>query len=119
MKTLIIIVTIFKLFSCSTKHDNTKQPSQLQNIPEKAFWVGGTDGGNWFLVEEVHNHKNNAIIKIFNDIDGSLIASKRFLLICPADNQQLIDNLEEQINGFDGEKILLKSLNNKKACWLQ
>ena len=119
MKTLIFIASLLTLFSCSTKHDKSKQHGQLKNIPEKAFWVGGTDGGNWFLVEEVHNHKNNATIKVYNDIDGSLIISKRFLLICPIDNQQLIDNLQEQINGFDGEKILLKSHNDKKACWLQ
>jgi hypothetical protein len=115
----MIIATILTTFSCSTKLDDKVEPVRLQNIPEKAFWVGGTDGGNWFLVEDVHNHSNNATIKVYNDIDGSLIASKRFMLICPVDNHQPIHDLQEQINGFDGKKILLKSPNTKKACWLQ
>lgn len=119
MKTLIIIATILTLFSCSADHDKVKPQERPKNIPEQAFWVGGTDGGNWYVVEHVHNHKNNAFIKVYNDTDGSLIASKRFVLVCPIDNQQLIDNLQEQINGYDGEKILLRSSNNKKACWLQ
>ena len=119
MKTIIIIATIFTLFSCSANHDKVKPQERPKNIPEQAFWVGGTDGGNWYVVEYVHNHKNNAIIKVYNDADGSLIASKRFVLVCPIDNQQLIDNLQEQINAYDGEKILLRSPNNKKACWLQ
>lgn len=119
MKIVIIIVTIVTLFSCSADHDKVKAPKRPKNIPEQAFWVGGTDGGNWFVVEDVHIHKSNAFIKVFNDSDGSLIASKRFILVCPIDNQQLIDNLQEQINGFDGEKILLKSSGNKKNCWLQ
>ena len=119
MKALIIIAFLLITFACSIKQDETKEPVRLKGIPEKAFWVGGTNGGSWFLVEDVHSHKNNAVIKVYNDNDGSLIASKRFILICPDDNQIFIDDLQKQINGFDGKRILLKSDNRIEICWLQ
>ena len=37
----------------------------------------------------------------------------------PEDNQMLIDDLKEQINGYDGERILLKSSDGKRACFLK
>ena len=119
MKILSVIVFLLTISACSIKRDDIKAPIRLSNIPEKAFWVGGTDGGNWFYVEDVHKHGNNAIIKIYNDNDGSLIVSKKFILVCPADNQMFIEDLQKQINAFDGERILLESKNDKKACFLQ
>jgi hypothetical protein len=115
MNTLIIILIIS---SCSNKN-NTEKPARVNSIPEKAFWVGGRDGGNWYLVDYIHPHRNNADIKVYNDDDGSLIISKRFILTCPTDNQVLIGNLTEQINAFDGKIIYLKSAAGKKGCFLQ
>ncbi len=92
---------------------------KVKGIPENAFWIGGADGGNWYLIDNVHDHRNNAIIKVYNDNDGSLIVSKRFILICPSDNQTLIEELKEEIAGFDGEKILIKSPNGKQPCYFQ
>jgi hypothetical protein len=119
MKTLKALVFLFIISSCSFNHDEGKAPARVNGVPEQAFWVGGVGGGNWFLVDKVHDHKNNAVIKVYNDNDGSLIVSKHFMLICPTDNQMLIEDLQKQINGFDGEKVLLKSPNGKKGCWLQ
>jgi hypothetical protein len=119
MKTLIFIAFLLATSACSSNHDGRKEPVRVKGIPEKAFWVGGADGGSWFLVEDVHSHRNNAVIKVYNDNDGSLIASKRFLLVCPSESQVLIEDLNNEINGFDGERILLKSPNGKEGCWLQ
>jgi hypothetical protein len=41
------------------------------------------------------------------------------LLVCPSESQVLIEDLNNEINGFDGERILLKSPNGKEGCWLQ
>lgn len=119
MKILKVVVFLLTISSCSIYQDEGKEPARVNGIPEQAFWVGGVDGGNWFLVDKVHDHRNNALIKVYNDNDGSLIVSKRFMLICSADNQILIEDLQKQINGFDGEKILLKSPIGKMGCWLQ
>lgn len=118
MKITAILFFVF-LFSFCTAIEKKKEPVRIKGIPEKAFWIGGVDGGNWYLVDYVHDHRNNAFIKIYNDHDGSLLVSKRFMLICPSDNQILIDDLKEQIESFDGEKIYLKSPNKKAGCYLQ
>jgi hypothetical protein len=117
MNTLILIFILI-ISSCSNKNSKEK-PVRITSIPEKAFWVGGSDGGNWYLVDYIHPQRNNADIKVYNDNDGSLIISKRFILICPTDNQILIGNLREQINAFDGKIIYLKSAAGKKGCVLQ
>ena len=118
MKIIAILFFVF-LLSCSTTIEKKKETGRIKGIPEKAFWIGGVDGGNWYLVDYIHDDRNNAFIKVYNDHDGSLLVSKRFMLICPSDNQILIGDLKEQIESFDGEKIHLKSPNRKAGCYLQ
>lgn len=119
MKPLSVLFFVLIIASCSDEKDKNKTPARLKDIPDKAFWVGGVDSGNWFYVDYVHAHRNNAVIKVYNGQDGSLIISKKFILICPVGVQMLIDNLQEQISAFDREKIYLKSTNGKKSCYLQ
>ena len=77
------------------------------------------DGGNWYFVKEINTHRNNAAIDVYNDQDRSLVKSKTFTLICPVEHQLFIENLKEQISGFDGEKIHFKSKDQEKSCYLQ
>lgn len=119
MKPLSIIIFSLIITSCLHKKEETKSPLRVKGIPEKAFWIGGVDGGNWYLIDDIHDHRNSAFIKVYNDNDGSLIISKRFHLICHLDNQMLIENLQNQINGFDGGRIHLKSSSGKRSCYLQ
>ena len=90
-----------------------------KNVPAGAFWAGGVDGGNWFVVKQINNLRNEASIEVYNDQDGSLLLSKSFILTCPTDNQILIDSLKEQINFFDGTKIFLTSDLKRSPCYLQ
>lgn len=53
-------------------------------------------------------------MSVYNDQDGSLMISGKFMLVCPVDSMQLIKNLQEEISAFDGEKIYLTS-----SCYLQ
>jgi len=115
----IPLLFVFIIASCSHKKEEAKSPLRVKGIPEEAFWIGGVDGGNWYLIENIHDHRNSAFIKVYNDNDGSLIISKKFYLICPLDNKTLIENLKEQIEDFDGERINLKSFDGKKSCYLQ
>ncbi len=112
---LFLSISFLVLFSCNNLKNESIAPNRIDTIPETAFWAGGLDGGNWYNVESIHSHKNNAIISIFNEQNGELIVSKRFFLICPADNLKLIENLSEQINYYDGERIGLLSTE----CYLK
>ena len=112
--TLFIIIT-----SCNVGNQKVEKLKKLKSVPEKAFWIGGVDGGNWYYVEYIHPHKNWAKISIYNDQSGDLIVSKKFILVCESQNQTFIKNLETQIDSFDGNRIYLTSENDKQKCYLQ
>jgi hypothetical protein len=42
---------------CTSIEVGDYQPKKLTNIPNGAFWKGGIDGGNWFLIERINTHK--------------------------------------------------------------
>ena len=101
------------LVSCNSKVE-TEKPAREISIPKGAFWVGNAENGHWFKIEEIHNHKNNAKISIFDGKNGVRLVSKKFILVCSNNSQVFIKNLENEIKSYDGLKIHLKS-----GCWLQ
>ncbi len=118
MRKIVLILCII-ITSCNVSNQKVLTPEKLKNIPKKAFWVGGVDGGNWYCVEYINPNKNSANISIYNDQSGELIVSKKFILVCKSQNQTFIKNLERQINSFDGYRIYLTAENNKQNCYLQ
>ena len=84
----------------------------IDSIPKSAFWIENNGKGNWFNVDWIHNHKNNAIISVF-DKNGELLVKSKFILVC-AKEGKLIENLKKEIFYFDGEDIQLKA----KYCYL-
>jgi len=81
---------------------------KLTNIPMTAFWIEKNGSGFWYNVDFMHSHKNNARISIFDKF-GDLIAKGKFILVCPTDEIEFMDDLEKQIDFYDGENIQLKS----------
>ena len=91
-----------------------KLVKRVDGIPKNAFLAGKHDNRNWFLINSIHNHKNNAQISIYDYDTGELILNKRFLKICPIDELKFIEDLKKEIDFYDGEKIQLKD-----NCYLQ
>lgn len=85
-----------------------KLVKRVGGIPKNAFLAGKKDNRNWFLINSIHNHKNNAQISIYDNETGELILNKRFLKICPIDELKFIEDLKKEIDFYDGEKIKLK-----------
>lgn len=106
------------LSSCLSKQNESKEPVRKSGIPKTAFWVGGVDGGNWYSVDNVSSQRNSAMIKIYDESDGSLIIDKKFFLVCRSDSTVLIQNLRKQITAFDRERIYLET-GSSSVCWLQ
>jgi hypothetical protein len=106
---------------CDTKQSSTilHAPDRVGIIPQSAFWVGGIDGGQWYLVESINTTDKAIHFKIYNDYNGDLITDKIFKLHC--DNLEVKwDNIRDQINAFDGQKIFLTQINNdKKYCYFE
>lgn len=93
---------------------NGKIMKRVGGIPEDAFLAGKENKLNWFLINSIHNHKNNAQISIYDYDSGELILNKKFLKICPIDELKFIEDLKKEIDFYDGEKIQLKD-----NCYLQ
>ena len=110
---------IFILLVCACINTRPEAPERLPIIPQEAFWIGGADGGNWYVVHDIRKHRNNANISVYGDQAGELIVSKRFILICPENTETFITDLKEQIIAFDGRRILLEAEVGEKNCWLQ
>lgn len=80
---------------------------KLTRLPKTAFWIDKNGIGNWFNVDWMHNHKNNAIISIY-DKSGELVIKHKFMKVCPIDKPKFIEDLKKEIDFYDGENIQLK-----------
>ncbi len=95
------------------------QPKKANGIPDKAFWVGGKDGGQWYLIDSINKSAQTINCKIFNDYSGNLIIDSKFYFHCNS-NKTFInwDKLKNEINFYDGQKIaLIKTDTAKKYCY--
>ncbi|MEN3325192.1 hypothetical protein VP395_15785 [Mariniflexile soesokkakense] len=93
------------------KNYSTEKPviklKGTDRIPKTAFWIEKNGKGNWFNVDWMHNHKNNATISIY-DKSGELEIKSNFMKICPIDELKFIENLKTEIDYYDGKNIQLK-----------
>jgi hypothetical protein len=104
---LLLIVSI-ALVSCFGKEHGYNFPVKPKEIPDEAFWIGGTDGGNWYLIESVDKLRKEASIDVYSDRDGELLISKIFKIDCTNEDGIDWDHLKDQIQSFDGNKIMLE-----------
>jgi hypothetical protein len=54
-------------------------PDKPKNVPDKAIWKGGCDGGNW--VELISIDKQKIRFKIYRDWNGELILDADFVYV--------------------------------------
>lgn len=102
------------------KTQNTYTPDRADNIPKNAFWVGGADGGNWYLVDKIDSLSQTIHFKIYNDYNGNLIVDKVFKLYCDSDTKINLSDVKNLINAFDGQRIFLTTINrNNKYCYFE
>lgn len=119
MKYSVSILVIIALWtSCRTA--DKAEPKGIKGIPETAFWVGGQDGGQWYEIKSIDRETLAADIVIYNDNTGVMEMSGQFKLKCISANQFNLDNLKNEINGFDGQRIILKTTDKEyKNCFLE
>jgi hypothetical protein len=113
-----VLFVVFAL-SCSNDQRQKKMEPKPATVLAGAFFVKGKNKNYWCQAE-VHDHRNNAFIKVYDATSGKLIESKRFTVICKFDGNPIwIEDLKTQIDYFDGEKFHLKRPKGKDSCWLQ
>lgn len=106
-KIFLILLIAFLMTNCKTG-----APSRVKGIPETAFWAGGEDGGQWYLVDSVNKSNQTINCKIYNDYSGELVIDKKFKLHCVGSDTDIKwDNLKEEFNAYDGTTIYLKTID--------
>lgn len=101
MRKLFSIFILVIIFSC-----NSNERKKPDNVPQKAIWKGGVDGGCWVLFESVTDDTIEAII--FYQ-DGQFWKKGLFRKIGDCNFETV--NIINEISGFDGE-----SLTTEKGC---
>lgn len=107
---------------CDTKESSTilHAPERVGKISKDAFWVGGIDGGQWYLVDSINKADKTIHFKIFNDYNGDLVVDKIFKLHCDNNLEVKWDNIHGQINAFDGQRIILTTIDiDGKYCFFE
>ncbi len=92
------------------KNQRPQAPKKMANIPAGAFWIGGVDGGNWCLINNINTKAKTVNLRIYNDFNGKLLMNKNFKLNCNPDVGINWNNLKEQIDYFDGQLVYLSVL---------
>jgi len=115
----IVFSLILVLARCSDRQDIGQKPEKINGIPTQAFWVGGQDGGTWFVIDSVDSKTRRIVARVYNDQTGDLIANKEYNLTCSSVIINWTD-LKQQIKGYDGNKILLTANSKDKInCYFE
>jgi len=84
------------------------------NIPERASWVGGLDGGMYVLVQK--NNKDSSAIYVAEIYHSSGSTSyKGKLVINTLDNHQFNYNDVNSYSGWDGDTLYLQDGRHLKV----
>lgn len=114
--TLSIIVLVSVVLIYMFQERPCKPFEKPTSLPEKTYWFGDCDGGNW--IELVNTDKQRKIIrfKIYRDYDGVLQMDANFKLGSCSFNDINRSNWKEKIVGYINETI---SLKGDKNCFLK
>lgn len=116
---LLVLMIISLGITFSMCNPDRRKVERHSNIPEHAVWYGGIDGGVWITVSE-YDSINTFAIKVYNENDGSLWNSGLYRLNKECSKEKLgYEEIRKQIEGYDGERILLRKINNGKYCSLE
>ena len=116
-KTIIFsFFLVFLLSSCGTN-----KPARAKGIPENAFWAGGPDGGQWYLIDSINKSAKTINCKIYNDYTGELVIDKKFTLHCPSTDTEINwDDLEKEFRAYDGTTIYITTVDGYgKYCYFK
>lgn len=101
---LLIYMARLTYFTCISKITEIDPPDKLQDIPSEAVWVGGVDGGAWYLCKKISSYKADCII--YNDNNGEVWESGIFTT--KSGSLEEIDFLNSKsYQGFNGDRLLL------------
>ncbi|MEQ8578249.1 MAG: hypothetical protein RIC57_12100 [Balneola sp.] len=113
MKYLKLIILSIALITFSNCNQDFQRP---KTVPEKANWVGGSDGGVW--IESYIRSDSSAVLKIYSH-NGDILKNSEFILNKECRDVELSEEvLNSKMSAFDGSSLLLSISRNDRLCTL-
>ncbi len=105
MRKILFIISVLIFFSaCDVQKSEPEAPNKPAQVPNKAFWVGGLDGGVFVLVERNENLEVNEYLGEIYYVSGDL-AYKGKLNILPKGSAVIDYTNPEIYQGWDGDTL--------------
>lgn len=118
MKSTILILIIVLWTSCKTA--DKLEPEKIAGIPLNTFWVGGQDGGQWYEIKKINKDSLTVELVIYNDNTADIEVEQKFKLKCNSEKDFSWGNLKDEINGYDGQRIILKHTDKEgQNCYFE
>ncbi|PID45125.1 MAG: hypothetical protein CSB48_00035 [Proteobacteria bacterium] len=114
MRKILLVIFIFLFSACDVQKSEPEIPDKPVQVPDKAFWVGGLDGGVFVLVERSESVEANEYLGELYYISGDL-AYRGKLNILPKDSAVIDYKNPEIYQGWDGDTLYLAGSRQLKV----
>ena len=81
MKNIFIFLIFSMLLVCCNAKIENEKPVREISLPKDAFFVGNSESGKWFEIEEINNYKMTFKISIYSGRNGVRLSSKKIYFI--------------------------------------
>ncbi len=99
----ILCYSVFVLLNSAEPVPLAKKP---QGVPEKAFYIGGPDGGHFLEIEPAES-ANDYQVKVYHDFTGQLVFSGLLHYSGTGNfNEKFAESTEYSL--WDGDKLVLR-----------
>ncbi len=105
----IVIILIIAINPPEITFEETTSdiPDRPKNLPDKAFWIGGVDGGNFICIEKSKDQNKVFPVQIFNDYTGEIEYDGKLKYM---GTKSILNEISTQslYQGWDGESLHLR-----------
>ncbi|ASM51078.1 hypothetical protein PESP_a3231 [Pseudoalteromonas espejiana DSM 9414] len=113
-KILWLLLALIYLSGCDIQHSESKVLNKPNEVPGKAFWVGGLDGGVFALIDKSKNLEPNEYYGKIYYVSGDTAYIGKMILL--PKNSGAIDYLNPKIyQGWDGNTLYLEGNKQLKV----
>lgn len=113
-KTIFLVMIYFFISACDVQQIESDIPIKPVSVPEKAFWVGGLDGGVFVLVEKNGELKSHEYLGEIYYVSGD-VAYKGKMEIIPKDSTVIDYKNPKSYQGWDGDTLYVEGNKQLKT----
>jgi hypothetical protein len=111
IKIFLLALACLFISACDVQQSEPDIPIRPASVPEKAFWIGGLDGGVFVAVEKNEELRPSEYLGEIYYVSGD-IAYKGKMEVIPKDGTVIDYMNPESYQGWDGDTLYI--LGNKQ-----